>query len=284
MVTAPDVYTPITKVSGLDTPSQEQYLRNGFIHVPFLFTPTETLLLRDTFTSQVESHPQFANHDSSYIAPSDILSRYPRFVHPHRHPEVEAGQLARKLLIDNRLISILTNLIGPVYGAQSMFYFKPPTARGQALHQDNLYLQSYPETCIAAWIAIDDGDAENGALIVIPGSHKNDILCLEDSDPEQSFSTSTVKLPKNMPINRVQTEMKAGDVLFFHGSLVHGSLPNTSKERFRRSLIFHYISQSSVEVAKFYQPLIRPDNGEEVEMEVSAGGGKCGETWVEGGH
>ena len=47
--------------------------------------------------------------------------------------------------------------------------------------------------------------------------------------------------------------MKAGDVLFFNGQeLVHGSQPNQTDTRFRRSLIGHYIGGEAQEVAKFY--------------------------------
>jgi len=37
------------------------------------------------------------------------------------------------------------------------------------MHQDNLFLQAHPETCIAAWIAVDDCDGENGGLKMVPG-------------------------------------------------------------------------------------------------------------------
>ena len=44
-------------------------------------------------------------------------------------------------------------------------------------------------------------------------------------------------------------ELEAGDVLFFNGSVIHGSTPNTSADRFRRSLIFHYVPASTVEMS-----------------------------------
>ena len=176
----------------------------------------------------------------------------------------------------------MQDLIGPAYGAQSMFYFKPPTARGQALHQDNLFLQAHPETCLAAWIAVDDCNGENGGLIVLPGSHRIQILCPdEDADPEESFTDKTIRVPDG--VERVQTEMKAGDVLFFHGSLVHGSRSNSSPDRFRRSLIFHYVPQSSLEIARFYLPLIAP-SGEDVLVAESPEGGPCGVGWTSEGH
>ena len=48
--------------------------------------------------------------------------------------------------------------------------------------------------------------------------------------------------------------MKAGDTLFFNGSLIHGSGPNRSKDRFRRSFICHYVSQSHRENLQILQP------------------------------
>lgn len=259
------------------------YDRDGVVLIRQLISPAEIAEIRDTFTAQVETDDSL-NFDD-HLDPDDILSRYPRFVHPHRHPETAAGRIARRMMTDPRILEVVTELLGPVYGAQSMFYFKPPTARGQALHQDNLFLQAHPETCLAAWIAVDDCDGENGGLMVVPGSHRIQILCPEDADESESFSTATVPVPDD--VERVQTVMKAGDVLFFHGSLVHGSKPNTSTDRFRRSLIFHYIPRASVEVAQFYLPLVDPDaepGSDEAWMQAAPEGGPCGLSWAAEGH
>jgi phytanoyl-CoA hydroxylase len=257
----------------------ETYQREGVVLVPGLLSPDEIATIRASFTEHIEADPSFGFDDG--LPDGDILRRYPRVIHPHRRTDLEVGQLARRLMTDPRVVSVVEQLVGPAYGAQSMFYFKPPGARGQALHQDNLFLQSHPETCIAAWIAVDDCDGENGGLMVIPGSHTIQILCPEDADPEESFTGNTVPVPEGAV--RLQTEMKAGDVLFFHGSLVHGSRPNTTEDRFRRSLIFHYVPQASVEVARFYLPLLAPD-GSEVTIAESPDGGPCGEGWTSEGH
>lgn len=73
--------------------------------------------------------------------------------------------------------------------------------------------------------------------------------------------------------------MEAGDVLFFHGSLVHGSYPNSSQDRFRRALIGHYIAGEAEQVGGYYHPVLRMD-GTPAEISVSAGGDPCG-VWVE---
>ena len=53
----------------------------------------------------------------------------------------------------------------------------------------------------------------------------------------------------------VPIDMAAGDCLFFNGSVVHGSGPNRSRERFRRAFICHYLPRASSEIAKWYRPL-----------------------------
>jgi len=252
-----------------------QYEKYGVVSSTGLLNQDEVDSIRSAFMDQVDRDKSLGHNDG--LPDNDILSRYPRFVHPHRHPELPIGKLARRYMLDRRILDQVEAIVGPVNAAQSMFYFKPPTARGQALHQDNLFLQSHPETCIAVWIAIDRVDEENGGLQVVPGSHRYDLVCPGDADSETSFTNKAVHLPDGMTPE--QTVMEPGDALLFHGSMVHGSGPNKSNERFRRSLIFHYIPQSSTKVAGFYLPLLSP-TGKEIIISESLNGGVCGDGWV----
>jgi len=263
------------------TTRREQYDRDGVVQVEGLLEVAEIDTVREAYMDQV-ARDRTAVGAVSEVADDDVLSRYPRFMQPHRRPDLEIGRLARAYLSDHRIVDVLTELVGPVYGAQSMFYFKPPSARGQAMHQDNYFLRAHPETCLAAWIAVDDCDAENGALSVVPGSHTMEVVCPEEADAEESFTSGLVRPPEGM--EAVQTVMTAGDVLFFHGSLVHGSLPNTSTDRFRRSLILHFVPQASVEISRFYLPLVDPRTGADVTIDEATGGGPCGEVWEGGAH
>ncbi|MEV5583070.1 phytanoyl-CoA dioxygenase family protein [Streptomyces parvus] len=260
--------------------NEADYGRDGVIQVNGLFTAEEMNTVRAAFTVLVHQDRKTLGAEDD-IDPGDILSRYPRFMQPHRRTDLEVGRIARRLMTDSRLLDTVQRLIGPAHGAQSMFYFKPPTARGQAMHQDNYFLRAHPETCLAAWIAVDDCDAANGALSVVPGSHAMEVVCPEEADAEESFTSGLVRPPAGMRAR--QTSMRPGDVLFFHGSLVHGSLPNTTTDRFRRSLIFHYVPQSSLEIASWYLPLVAPD-GSDRTIPVASGGGPCGDAWPGAAH
>ncbi|ORX39226.1 phytanoyl-CoA dioxygenase family protein [Kockovaella imperatae] len=253
--------------------ARERFESTGVVLVPGLLQHDEIEKIKKTFTEHVEHYTDL-NFDD-HIEKDDILSRYPRFVHPHRHPETAPGEIARRMIIDKRILQIVKELFdgGEAYGAQSMFYFKPPTARGQAMHQDNRSLQAHPETCLACWIAIDDADGENGGLLVIPGTHRSEILCHDEDAPADTFDRRQIKLPPGL--TPIQTELRAGDALFFNGSLVHGSRGNTTTDRFRRALIFHYVPQTATQIKPFYHPLMTPD-GKEVTIEESPEGGPCG--------
>lgn len=254
------------------------YEQAGAVHLRGVLTAEEIRELQETFTEHIETDGAGgAFHETPE---DDPLHAYPRMIQPHRDDHAP-GRLARRWLLEERIMGRVASAVGPVWAAQSMFYFKPAGARGQAMHQDNYFLQSHPETCIAAWIAVDDCDGENGALGVVPGTHRYEIECPEEADATESFTTITVSIPEHLSV--VQTDMRAGDMLIFHGSLVHGSKPNTSADRFRRSLILHYIPEGSREVAASYQPLLDA-HGDEVRIETSEYGGECGEGWVVGNH
>jgi hypothetical protein len=211
--------------------------------------------------------------DHLYEDKPDPLKQYPRMIHMHRWDEASL-----KWMIEKRINEVLTALLGrEPYAVQTMLYFKPPGARGQALHQDQAYLKVQPGTCMAAWMALDACDEANGCMQVVPGSHKWDTLCNIPADTTQSFTDVTVPLPEG--VKPVPVIMQAGDVLFFNGQLVHGSFANTTTDRFRRSLIGHYIVGEAEKVAQFYHPVLRMD-GSAVELGKSEGGGACG-VWVE---
>ncbi|TCC36767.1 phytanoyl-CoA dioxygenase family protein [Kribbella sindirgiensis] len=252
---------------------QEEFERTGYTLVRGLFSTDEAERLRDHYMDVRRRGPQaheFAGHSST---DRDPLKRYPRLAQMHRWDDT-----SRQWLTDPRIDRVMTALLGrSPYAVQTMLYFKPPGSRGQALHQDNFYLKADPGTCIAAWMALDRVDEANGCLEVVPGSHRWPILCTEKADTTVSFTDVTVPLPSDG--GAVPVEMEPGDVLFFHGALVHGSNPNVTTDRFRRALIGHYIEGEAERVAQYYHPALRMD-GTELTLEVAEGGGACGE-WTD---
>jgi len=252
--------------------SEEQlalFRTDGYLIVKGLFNVEELADIEATFEEM--SHtvvPGYFEPDLSE-ASNDPLKRFPRVMHPHRFNET-----AKKYMLHKPVMNVLADLYGEeALAAQSMFYYKPPGSRGQALHQDNFYLQVEPGNCIAAWTAVDAADEENGGLLVVPKTSEYAIVCPDLADANESFTTHYVKPPKEE--KAIPAVMDKGDVLFFNGNLIHGSYRNKSKDRFRRAFICHYANASAIRINTHYRPLFRED-GTAIDLAPNPDGGPCG--------
>ncbi len=249
------------------------YEANGYVVVKGLFSPEEAAFYREHFMALRAEGAKPGDMAAATPRPSDPLQSYPRMIHMHRWDEV-----SRRWLLDSRLNDCLAAILETEpLAVQTMLYFKPAGARGQALHQDNFFLRAAPGTCMAAWMALDAIDEENGCMQVVPGSHNWPLLCTTQADTSASFTDMTVPIPEGQ--EAVPVIMDPGDVMFFNGSLVHGSFPNVSKDRFRRALIGHYVEDRAEQMGGFYQPVLRMD-GTEFEIPAAPASGPCG-VWVD---
>lgn len=252
---------------------QRLYHDQGYVVVKGLFNDDEVARYREHYMTLRKHNAPAGALPSVDATSADPLKQYPRLTQMHRWDEISL-----QWVLDQRINACLTGLLGrEPFAVQTMLYFKPPQARGQALHQDNFYLRAQPGTCMAAWMALDPCDESNGCMQVVPGSHTWPLLCTEKADTSVSFTDVTVPLPEGQDVHAVC--MEPGDVLFFNGAVVHGSFPNTTDDRFRRALIGHYIEGNADQVAKYYHPALRMD-GTTVEIDISQGGGTCG-VWVD---
>ncbi len=100
-----------------------------------------------------------------------------------------------------------------------------PGAREQVLHREEdsftFFPLPRPNIIVASMWAISDFRADNGATLIVPGSHK----WPADRKPE--------------PEEIVNAEMPAGAVLFWMGGLLHGAGANTSQD-WRYGVILTY--------------------------------------------
>ena len=250
------------------------FREQGYVVARGLYSPEEAAALREHVDSLREIVPSEVADGFHAQGATDPLKQWPRVFHPHRH-----DARVRQWLLDPRNTAWARALLDTEpLAAQTMVYFKPPGSRGQAMHQDQYFLRARPGTTLAVWMALDACDDANGCIRVVPGSQDWPVLCPTDADPEVSFVRESLPLPEDAP--QLPVEMRPGDVLFFNGSLVHGSRPNTTADRFRRSLIAHFIEEGATGSVDWIQPVLHPDGRELWLDERDEGGGPCG-TWVE---
>lgn len=138
--TSPVLTTPGLEILPADTEDgvalAAAYESGGAVHLRGVFTAEEIAELREAFTSHIETDGRGgAFHETPE---GDSLHAYPRMIQPHRDDHAP-GLLARRWLLDRRVMGRVAEGVGPVWAT---LYFKPPGARGQAMHQDNYFLQS----------------------------------------------------------------------------------------------------------------------------------------------
>ncbi|MDB5808577.1 MAG: phytanoyl-CoA dioxygenase family protein [Betaproteobacteria bacterium] len=104
-------------------------------------------------------------------------------------------------------------------------------------HQDIRYWSFDRPELVSVWVALGHEYFENGALMVLPGSH---MLTYSPEQVDEALFLRT-DVEANKPLVRTQRriELAAGDVLFFHCRLFHAAGHNQTAET-KFSLVFSY--------------------------------------------
>ncbi len=148
------------------------------------------------------------------------------------------------LVTHARVLDYVQDLLGETLILRHSHFFAklPGDGKRVSWHQDASYWPITPSKVVSAWLAIDDSDRENGAMQVIPGSHKNaQIAFAESSQEENNVLTQTVRDPEQYGAAPVVLELKAGQMSLHSDWILHGSEPNPSPRR-RCGLAMRFLS------------------------------------------
>ena len=96
-------------------------------------------------------------------------------------------------------------------------------------HRDLPYLMHTTSNLVTAMVCLDDMTAQNGATVILPGSHRI---------PDASVTWDDMNIPDGrLPAGeRVLVDCPAGSVVLFHVKIIHGGPANRS-DRPRRNVI-----------------------------------------------
>ena len=151
----------------------------------------------------------------------------------------------RSVALNPRLRQAFTELLGGEPLICNSLNFERGSQ--QPFHIDTWYMPPpVDDMMVAASIAIDDVDADNGPMAYYPGSHKI---------PPYRFSTGRLnEVPAEMPaclaylqkeiaargLEEVEFRGKSGDVFVWHAQLLHAGRPIRDMSKTRSSLVVHY--------------------------------------------
>ncbi|MGI4815954.1 MAG: phytanoyl-CoA dioxygenase family protein [Janthinobacterium lividum] len=104
-------------------------------------------------------------------------------------------------------------------------------------HRDARYWSFERDDLVSAWLALGPETVENGALWLVPGSHRI-AFDAERFDADKFFRAD---MPANQALisRAVSPALQAGDVVFFHCNTLHSAGQNLT-EQIKYSLVFTY--------------------------------------------
>ena len=156
----------------------------------------------------------------------------------------ENNECFRELAASPRLLAIIEQILGSeVYIHQSRINFKPGF-KGKEFYWHSDFETWHAEDgmprmrALSCSIALEDNTLFNGALMVIPGSHRVFVSCAGET-PDDHYKDSLRRQEYGVPdeeslsklVQQSSIEMpvgKAGSVLLFDCNLMHGSSSNIS--------------------------------------------------------
>ena len=199
----------------------EQFNRDGFLLVRGMYDQAEMQEI-SRWTDEVAGSPETPGHYMMYFETSKkdgsrIISRIEDFVSFHEG--------FARLITRRRMQQAVSDLLGePAVLFKDKINFKLPGGDSFKEHQDvQAGWDAYGKLHITAMIAIDETNAENGSVEMIPGMHRRGLLGkmwapLTDEDTGHA---------SYQPVH-----CQPGDAVFFDSYAPHRSQPNrTDKSR-----------------------------------------------------
>ena len=221
----------------------ESFLKNGFV------------IIRRAIDSQLvlETNIQI---DAFLAKNSYLLSSNELLVDGMLHRVVNLhfciASLQKIFCESMRVASEIVDSFGRATLYTSLFF---ESGSEQELHRDTPYFYSGGSGgYMGAWVALDDVDENNGALIAVEGSHKipePDLEVLKNLfHPNEEVPNSSTPLfnayndalrmaAKDLGLKITTCSVKKGDMVLWNPSTLHGGLPHLDKSRSRRSFVMH---------------------------------------------
>lgn len=231
-----------------------QFLRDGYIVAKRLAGVEETILLWNSANKLLKSSHPLIEYEADLGYPGAPDSR-----------EAVGGSTPRRLLqVLNCDENIRSWALGGPVATWIRFLMKrrdvslavahhncimtkfPKHSSQTRWHQDIRYWSFLKPELITAWLALGPETDLNGALVVVPGSHRRDFA--PNVFDEKLFihldfyaDDSPFQVPRLV-------DLEPGDVLFFHCRLAHSASSNSTNET-KVSLVFTYHATDNIPVA-----------------------------------
>ncbi len=207
-------------------------------------------------------------HEQGFLSPIRVMSTESAAEYRGRLEAFEAssggplgGDLRHKshllftwlaeLIRHDKILDAVEDLYGPDLLCWSTNFFIKEKANPAFVswHQDSTYWGLSRPDVVSAWIAFTPAHDGNGAMQVIPGTHKTDQIPHRDTFDKHNLLTRGQEVAVDVDESKAVTiTLAPGEMSLHHVRLVHGSPPNTSDDR-RIGFAIRYVPTSVSQIA-----------------------------------
>ncbi len=155
----------------------------------------------------------------------------------------ESSRFLYDICVTPKILNYVEDLLGSnFYFWASNFFAKPPRTKDKVgWHQDAYYWPLSPHNTVTVWIAFTDSNKSNGAMQVIPTSHKSGTIKHKRYSNAETDSVLVLELEDRdfAEDEAVFLELKAGEISIHDDRIVHGS-PDNPSDQWRIGLTVRY--------------------------------------------
>lgn len=211
------------------------YHAEGYLAVENVLTRDEVEELRRVTDEFVAKSREVTEHTDIFDLEPGHTPESPK-VRRIKNPIMHHEAYNRAIRHDG-ILDIVERLIGPGVRQNGHKLNMKSAGFGSPVewHQDWAFYPHTNDDLLAVGVCIDDMTIENGALLVVPGSHRGPVY---DHHQNGRFAGAITE-PGFKPEPVVPIEIRAGGISIHHVRTLHGSAPNTSGQP-RRLLLFQY--------------------------------------------
>jgi len=253
--------------TGLSAEQLADFEKNGFLILDAVFTESEVAALRSA-SSELLTDVTTKNLKEVICEPNSGAVRSVFRAHKLSQPIEEVTN-------DHRLTRIAQGLLGDaVYIHQTRVNFKPGF-KGTEFYWHSDFETWHVEDgmprmrALSMSITLTENHADNGPLLLIPGSHKTFVTCTgetPDNHHEKSLRKQQFGVPSDEAVSHLietngiaRAECKAGSVIVFDCNTVHGSNSNITPDP-RANIFVVYNAMANAVIDPFCTQPPRPEH------------------------
>lgn len=228
--------------SSPDEPSevlQERFAREQYLFLRDVFTGAEVDEVRSEVFTQLYSVGEVESPGADGIYTGDSRRAELAGDLGEFWKDISQGAALRRLSHGDRITEIMSKVLGEPAVAHDYLFLRPAIpGRSTHLHYDHPFFARGSDRIVTVWTAYGDIPVKEGPLLVVDGSHTFDDL-VEASQGVDYESSNTplvqllddpTELARSRGVKLKTADFRAGDVILFSMTLLHGSLDNRSEQ------------------------------------------------------